>query len=66
MLLNKVFVLFLAYNLLVVITAVCEAMVNSWEGWDRILLSTSRIPCASVGHLIYFPRFLTRESADRV
>lgn len=26
--------------------------------------NSSRIPCECVGHLIYFPRFLTRESAD--
>lgn len=33
---------------------------------ENLLLSTSRIPCAHFGHLIYFPRFFTRESVVRV
>ena len=33
---------------------------------ENVLLSTSRIPCAHFGHLIYFPRFFTRESVVRV
>lgn len=39
---------------------------NLMGGVGSDLLATSRIPCESVGHLIYFPRFLTRESAVRV
>ena len=66
MLVNKVLVFFfLGVTCLEVIYDHAMALVNSWEGWDRILLATSRIPCESVGHLIYFPRFLTRESAER-